>query len=425
MVILTASAEISAQGSQSSAITPTNPPSIKFNSYNGSSNVPPINIGNNALFIQGRGAIVRDLGFDFEVEGYRGGDLTIYSSHLVDGYEIISWAYQQIPHSIVWAVRSDGVLLGLTYVREQAMLAWHRHDFGDGFVNDVCVIPEGNEDRVYVMVERVINGKTVQYIERMAVRDQTDVVDYTFVDSFLSYDGRNTNTSHTMTLSGGTNWTYDETLTLTSSTAYFSASEVGNSIHITGTDGTIIRCEITAYTSTTVVSVSPNKTVPVSMRSTAISDWSRAVDTISGLWHLEGEDVAVLADGFVVSSPNNASYEVVTVTNGQVTLSDSHSVIHIGLPITADIETLDIDTSSGETMVERNKLINQVTLFVESSRGGFVGAKPPSDDTVDPLEGLTEFKMRNDEGYDESVDLRTGKHDVIIESRWNSNGRVL
>jgi len=423
MVILTASAEISAQGSQSSAITPTNPPNIKFNSYNGSSNVPPINVGNNALFIQGRGAIVRDLGFDFEVEGYRGGDLTIYSSHLVDGHEIISWAYQQIPHSIVWAVRDDGVLLGLTYVREQAMLAWHRHDFGDGFVNDVCVIPEGSEDRVYVIVERTINAKTVQYIERLSVRDQTDVKDYTFIDSYLSYDGRNT-TAQTMTLSGGTNWTYDETLTLTSSTSYFSASEVGNSIHLTGTDGTIIRCEITAYTSATVVSVQPHKTVPVAMRSVAITDWSRAVDTISGLWHLEGESVSVFADGFVVSSPNNDSYEVVAVANGRITLSQSYAVIHIGLPITADIEPLDIDTGSGETMVERNKLINQVTLYVESSRGGFVGAKPPSDDTVDPLEGLTEFKMRNDENYDESIGLRTGKHDVIIESRWNSNGRV-
>lgn len=244
------------------------------------------------------------------------------------------------------------------------------------------------------------------------------------MDSYLSYDGRNTNTSHTMTLSGGTNWTYDETLTLTSSTSYFASTDVGNSIHITGTDGTIVRCEITAYTSGTVVSAQPNKTVPVAMRSTALSVWSKAVDELSGLWHLEGETVSVFGDGFVVSSPNNASYETVTVAKGQITLSQSYAVIHVGLPITADIETLDIDTGSGETLVERNKLINTVTLYVESSRGGFVGGAPPSDDTTDPLEGLTEFKMRNNEGYDESINLRTGKHDVIIESRWNSNGRV-
>lgn len=424
LIINTVSSEISAEGANSSAITPTSPPFIKFNSYNGSSNVAPILIGNNALYIQGRGSLVRDLGFDYQVDGYRGGDLTIYSAHLVDGYTIIDWAYQQIPHSIVWAVRDDGVLLGLTYVKEQEMLSWHRHDLGDNAsVESICVVPEGAEDRVYVVVNRLIDGAEVRYIERLSVRDQTDVKDYTFMDCFLSYDGRNTSAT-TMTLSGGTTWAYDETVTITASAAYFSSTEVGNAIHLVGVNGDIIRFSLNAYTSTTVMTGRPNMTIPASMRSTAITDWTRAVDSLTGLWHIEGETVSVFADGFVVGSPNNEAYETVTVANGTVTLEQPYGVIHVGLPITSDIETLDIDSNSSETLVNKNKIIQEVTLYAESSRGGFIGAKPPSDDAVDPLEGLTEIKIRDDEGYNDPVNLTTGKMEVLIKPEWNSNGRI-
>ena len=424
LIINTVSSEISAEGANSSAITPTSPPFIKFNSYNGSSNVAPILIGNNALYIQGRGSLVRDLGFDYQVDGYRGGDLTIYSAHLVDGYTIIDWAYQQIPHSIVWAVRDDGVLLGLTYVKEQEMLAWHRHDFGeDAYVESVCVVPEGSEDRVYVVVNRIINSREVRYIERLSIRDQADVKDYTFMDCFLSYDGRNT-TATTMTLSGGTTWAYDEAITITASSAFFSSSEVGNAIHLVGANGDIIRFTLETYSSTTVMTGKPHMTVPVSMRSVAISEWTRAVDSVSGIWHLEGQTVSVFADGFVVGSPNNSSYETVTVSNGQITLEQPYGVIHVGIPITMDVETLDIDSTQSGPLVNKNKIIQEVTLYAESSRGGFVGAKPPSDDTTDPLEGLTEIKIRDDEGYDDPVSLTTGRMEVIIKPEWNSNGRV-
>ena len=119
-------------------------------------------IGGNVLFVQARGSIVRDLSFQEAVRGYRGQDLTIFSSHLFDEYTLDDWAFQQIPHSVVWAVRSDGTLLGLTYVREHEMWAWHRHDFEGGTVEKVCVVPEGNEDILYVIVNRTINGRTTR-----------------------------------------------------------------------------------------------------------------------------------------------------------------------------------------------------------------------------------------------------------------------
>lgn len=422
LVLLTSAGEWVINGDANGAVVPgeINP---EQHSYYGSSEIRPIVIGGTALYVQARGSIVRDLGFSFQDDGYTGNDLTIFSNHLFENHTIVDWDFQQNPHSIVWAVRDDGVLLGLTYLRDHQILAWHRHDT-DGFVENVSVIPEGVEDSVYIIVRRVINGKTVRYVERMKTRVVDDIVDSVFLDSSITVDGRNDDDSHTMTLSGGTNWTHEETLTLTSSESYFAATDVGNQMQLTGSDGTLIRFSIDAYTSATVVTGKAHKIVPAGMRSAAISTWTKAVSEVTGLWHLEGKDVAIFADGFVVANPNNDSYDVVTVEDGSITLDKPYGVIHVGLPYTTDIETLDIDTPDGETLVDKKKHISKVTLSVEKSRGIWVGARPPTDDTVDPLEGLNEIKVRNNEGYDSPVDLKTEAIEVNIKAEWNSNGRV-
>ncbi|RLA69512.1 MAG: hypothetical protein DRG30_10115, partial [Epsilonproteobacteria bacterium] len=421
LVILTTGGEWNAKGDSAGILKPTDI-NLKQYSYNGSGSLPPIVIDGAAIFLQSRGSIMRDLSYNYEVAGYSGNDLTIFSSHLVDKYTITDWAYQQIPQSILWAARSDGVLLGLTMVRNQQVLAWHRHEISGGFVENVTVIPDGNEDMVYLTVRRTINGLTKRYIERLTTRQISDIVDSRFMDSCLTYDGRNTG-SRTMTLSGGSTWAYDEELTLTASSSYFTSLEVGNAIHLEY-NGDIIRCTIQAYTSGTVVTVTPHKTVPSNLRSSATTDWSRAVDILSGLWHLEGEEVSVFGDGFVVASPNNDSYTGITVSNGSITLEKAYSVIHVGLPYISDIETLDIDTPEGESKVDLEKNISRVTLYTEDTRGVWSGGKPPTDDSVDPLEGLTEFKIRSTEDYDSPVSLRSDRMSLNIQPEWNSNGRV-
>lgn len=415
-LVLTAGGEHALQGDAGGVITPTEINPRQY-SYYGSSYLRPIPIGSNALFVQARGSIVRDLGFDYQVDGYRGNDLTLFSNHLFDGYELLDWSYQQIPHSVVWVCRDDGKLLGLTYVREQEVLAWTQHDT-DGLFENVCCISEGLEDAVYVTVKRTINGSTKRYIERFTQRRVDLIEDYIGMDSALSYDGTNSG-STTMTLSGS-GWTYTDTLTLTASAASFTASDVGNEIHLFGES--TIRAEIVAYTSTTVVSVKPNKTVPVSMRAAAITDWGKAVDELSGLWHLEGKSLSVMGDGFVIASPNNESYTVRTVTNGVLTLDKPYVVIHAGLPFVCDLETLNIDTVQGETVRDKKMKIGQVTIDVEESRGLFAGGLAPVSN--DPLDGLYELKIRSDEGYDDPVDLETGTVNVVLQTQWNSNGRI-
>ena len=419
MLVLTSGGEWEIQGDEAGIIVPgaVNPKQI---SYYGSSDLPPLIIGSSVLFVQARKTIIRDLYEDL-VEGLGGNDLTIFASHLFEGRTIAAWAYQQIPNSIVWVVMDDGALLGFTYLRDHKVWAWHKHDT-DGLFKDVIAIPEGSEDAVYVIVEREIDGSTYQYIERMYSRYVDDIIDSVFMDSALTYDGRHTG-SVTMTLSG-TGWTYQDSLTLTAGSATFSSGDVGNEFRLVDATGDEVRCTVIAYINTTSVTVNPHKTVPASLQATAAASWAKAVDTLSGLGHLEGKDVSVFGDGFVVASPNNDAYTTVTVTSGAITLEKPYSVIHVGLPYISDMQTLDIDNFGGTTLAANNKLVTQVGLYVNQSRGLFGGGKPPTDDDTDPLEGLYELKARNLEGYDDPNALMTDFVDIPIQNSWNSNGRV-
>jgi hypothetical protein len=413
LVALTTSSVYNPKGDAGGTLTPTEVNPVRQTGAGSASQIP-IEVGDSALYVQARGSVIRDVLFTFEREGYSGNEVTIFANHLFDKYTIVDWAYQEIPHSIIWVVRSDGALLGLTYVREHQVIGWHRHDT-DGLVENVCVVPEGTEDALYLTIKRTVDGKTVRYIERMATRQIVDIEDSIFMDSTLSYDGTHTGAT-TMTLSGGVGWTYDEDLTLTASASFFASSDVGDAIFLTGSDGTLIRCTIKAYTSPTVVTVNPHKTVPASMQAVAISSWGKAVDTISGLWHLEGKQISVFADGFVVANPNNDAYDVLTVADGSVTLDKPYLVIHAGLPITADIQTLNIDFPGVSSVSDKKKNISKVTSLVEDTRGLWVGPD---------FDSLKEFKLRSDEGYDDPVDLATDAIDLNINAEWKSSGSIV
>lgn len=430
--------------SNDTILKPTNIDARKHTD-NGSSQARPVIVGDSPIYVQSQGSVVRDLFFDYQVDGYKGNDLTQFANHLVDGHEITEMALQRTPDPVVWMVRSDGVLLSLSYNREQQMVAWAKHDT-DGLVESVCVIPEGTEHSVYVVVKRTIDGlsalggTTRRYIERMTTRrsivepksaltssgSAVATTNAVFLDSFLSFDGRNTNSAHTMTLSGGTTWVYTENLTLTSSAAFFASTDVGNSIFLYTVDSTgavtdEVRCSINAFTNTTTVTVNAHKTVPTAFRGVAINSWARAVDELGGLWHLEGESLAVIGDDYVVANPNNGSG--LTVANGTITLPEAYAVIHAGLPYVSDLETLDIDFVNAETRADKKKLINKVTVYANNSRGIWAGHQAPTGTNL--LEDLREYEPREG-GYDfdDPATRLSGPVEILFPNSWNSNGRV-
>jgi hypothetical protein len=401
-----------AVGDDSGLITPTAIYPKQYD-YKGANDLAPIVIAGTALFVQARGSAVFGLGFDYQIDGYRGNELSIFASHLFEKYEIVDWDYQQIPNSNVWAVRDDGMLLGLTYVKEQEVIGWHWHET-DGLFENVCSVPEGNEDALYVVVNR--NG--VRGVERFTTRQISDIKDAIFMDAALTYDGRSDGTVGYMTITGGTTWSSDETLTLEASSPFFSASDVGNVIQLVFDTGRI-DFTIEAYTSSTIVTGKTSSDVPAFAQGIDTLSWTRAVNVVSGLWHLEGKDVSIIGDGSVVGSPNNEHYPVYTVQNGAVTLDRPYGVIHVGLPYTSDMETLDVTFPASTkilTTQKSKKRVSSVTVSVEESRGIFVG---PNEDK------LTELKIEQPLNQFDTPELLTGSSEIVIRPEWNSNGRIL
>lgn len=162
--------------------------------YNGSSDLQPIVVNFDILYVQAKGSIVRDLSYNFYTNIFTGTDISILSSHLFFGYTMTSWAYAEEPFKLVWVVRSDGVMLSLTYVKEQEMIGWCHHDT-NGLWKSNAVVTETVSgslvDAHYLVAQRTINGTTVQYIERMAERIFPSA-SYTVpwcVDAGLQYSG--------------------------------------------------------------------------------------------------------------------------------------------------------------------------------------------------------------------------------------------
>lgn len=187
LIALTAAGEFRIGADGDSAITPTSI-SIKPQGYSGASNVQPVVTAGSLLYVQAQGSRIRELGYNWESNSYRTLDVSIMAPHRFNGYEITQLAYTRAPDQILWSVRSDGTLLAMTYVPDQQVFAWHAHDT-DGAVESVCVVAEDNEDALYVVVKRTVDGRDVRYVERLRTRIFTQMADAFFVDSGLTYDG--------------------------------------------------------------------------------------------------------------------------------------------------------------------------------------------------------------------------------------------
>lgn len=291
----------------------------------GAGQARPALSGNNMVYVASRGGHLREMGFDGDSGTYLSGDLSVRAPHLFDGFNVRSISPQVAPYPIIWATSTSGKLIGLTYIPEQQIGAFHQHDTLGEF-EDVTTINEDGRDVVYAVVKRTLLGATCRTIEYFADRLQPDsgsASDQYFVDCGATYDG-----------------------------------------------------------------------VPTS--------------TITGLTWLVGQEVAILADGGVVSPRTvNAS--------GEVELDEEASVVHVGLPYTSDAQTLPLAVELAGYGQGQPKNVSQVFLRVYKSGGINVG--PTFDE-------LTPAKLRNIEPMGSPVDLKTGMVDIVIDGAWEDDGQI-
>lgn len=161
--------------------------------FNGAASPPPIVAVDDILYVQAKNSIVRDLIYDFNKQVYTGRDISVLSSHLFYGYQVLEWAFAEEPFKLIWAVRNDGQLLCLTFLKEQELCAWAHSDTSGAFKSVATAVELGAIgylDAPYFVVQRTVGGQVVQYIERMAeLYYPVGVTDAWCVDSGLQYNG--------------------------------------------------------------------------------------------------------------------------------------------------------------------------------------------------------------------------------------------
>ena len=313
-------------------VTPTTTLIRKYSNY-GTAPIEPVQVADVTLFLQRGNRKIREFKYvgDINADAYQAPDMSILAEHITEG-GITQFAYQQEPDSVIWMVRADGTLVGMTYRREEQVVAFHKHVIGGTFsggqavVESVATLPtDTGEDELYMVVKRTINGVTKRYIELMKPFSFGGVTTGAFfVDSCLAYSGS-------------------------------------------------------------------------------------AVTTLSGLHHLQGETVSILANG--------ASHQDKTVANGAVGLNVSTTVAAIGYGYTSVMETLRIEAGSVDgTSQGKPKRIHAITVRLHETVGAEIGS---GSDKLDRI-----YFRDSSMPMDQAVPLFTGDKDVEFEGGFDDDDRI-
>jgi hypothetical protein len=170
---------------QGGILTGNSPPSVKRQVGRGASRLSGLVVDNVVFYEPSVGSSVRTIQYSFEFDGQKSNDVSIFSPHFFEGFEIKAWCYAQEPRSMIWAVRSDGALLCFTWEQDQGVWGWTLCET-DGKFLDCVAVSENGEDRVYFLVDREVGGETRRFVERLAPHLWTDVADAVYLDCSIS-----------------------------------------------------------------------------------------------------------------------------------------------------------------------------------------------------------------------------------------------
>jgi hypothetical protein len=401
LIVGTVGGEFSVSGGGSDdPVTPTNI-LIKKQSNHGCANTDAIPVGNVTLFLQRAKRKVRELAYNFDVDGYVAPDMTILAEHISEsGFNEMS--YQQEPNQIIWAVREDGQLAGLTYQREQQVVAWHRHIFGGSFgtgdsvCETVATIPTNDKEyQTWVIVKRTIDGVTRRYVEYINEFDfnEDDNTEFNFLDSQLIYSGATTTLDTTINNSV-------TSIILTSATSFTTTGTIkinNEIITYTGISSNTLTGCVRGTNSTTAAAHTSGVTV------------SQVVNSVTGLDHLEGQTVSVLAGG--------STHPDKTVASGAITLTRFVNDVKVGLSYTSLLQTMRIDAGSQNgTSQAKTKRIYNITVRLYESIGVEVG---PDLNNMESIPFRSSAQLMNT-----PIPVFTGDKEVEFRGNYETDGHI-
>ena len=371
----------------------------------GASSLQPFSNGQTLFYTDTTARHVFSFLFAIQSDDFVTGDQNIAASHLsLSRFKAI--AQQRGFTNVLWVLREDGVLLGLTFNEVESIFGWHRQYIGgESVVNganqnrakvlSITVEPRINEDPVlWMVVERTVGARTYRSIEyltapiRFVERDDffsgyghavktSDLERYasaTFeqlkdsihLDSAVTYDGSKLSTTITMTPTGTTG-----SIFINSSASFFDASMVGKEIwkKYDEQGGGGGRAVITGVNTATQASVDVLSDFD-NVNAIPAGSWYLTTDKVYGLLHMVGEEVTIQVDG--------APGGVATVqADGSVELTAQASKAHIGFPYTGFASTMNLDVAGerGSAQAKIRKILEVLPRF-HHTVGARIGTTP-------------------------------------------------
>jgi len=415
-------------------ITPKNAV-VRSSTYRGSAYIPPVQVDNQVMFVQQNQREMYELKYEVVKDNFSSRNLMLLAEDVPDSDKnglggIKRMTYQASPDSVIWMVHGDGSLISLTYEPDQKVTAVAPQQIANNYgrVNDIAVItnPDATAQELWFLYTLDVDGTTEQYVcymdkqfrpalayERATADERVRALDEAyFVDLGLKYDVPKLITAITKA----------DPVVVTSASHGFSngqrvklrapqgpeemdrlsavvANATTNTFELSGVDGTdwadlgeVIDPSTTNYNSPLV---------------------RAEVTTITGLDHLEGLEVDILADGMV--------HERRTVSGGEIELSRRASIVAVGLPYSYRGETqrfsggAKLGTSQGRPIN-----IDHVAIILHNSLGGKVGVGNGIDRELEALQ----YRDGSDH-MDQSPPLFTGtKTDIAVDGGWDIDATV-
>ncbi|QDP49234.1 MAG: hypothetical protein Tp1100DCM1099271_44 [Prokaryotic dsDNA virus sp.] len=336
----------------------------------GGNTTEAVQIGNVILFVQKQRKKIREFAYRFDDDAYSAPDMTILAEH-VTGTGVYDIAWAQEPESIYWAVRDDGILLGMTYKREEDIIAWHRHILG-GFVKHsfnagTAITASGSDTlkngKITISSHGYTTGDAVVYDANgnTAITGLDDgrtyyvyVIDANTINLARTYQQAIDRTVQQLTAVGSGTHIFKNHAKVKSIASVSSDTE--NEVYVIVEriiDGS--RVQYVEYLDSTL-----------NMDSSLSGLINGADGTLTNLDHLEGESVQILV--------GDAVYPNQTVSNGQISVTlpstSGQHLVEVGLGYTSKLVTMKIEAGANAgTAQNRPKRFNEIAVRLHETVG--------------------------------------------------------
>jgi hypothetical protein len=376
--------------SAGAAITPADISVKKQNNY-GSSFLSPVTIGSSTLYVSRNNRQIRELVFNFDTDNFKSSNITVVAEHIFrQGSGAVDVAYQQLPNSVLWYCLGDGQLIGMTYLRDQQIIGFHNHSLGGEFL-DTTSITSGF----------IVIGKRYQIVNNVGA-DFTDI-------------GASANTIGTQFTATDINpdWgSLGELKQLVpgvveSIAVVPSADGSEDTLYMT-VKRTIngVTKRYIEYMEKDFDPTHPQDKNDLMYLDSALTYTGAAVSSVSGLDHLEGEELGVVVNG--------AKHPDEVVTNGSINLDESFTNIHVGYNYNSTVKLLPLELERGDQGTPEGsiKRANSISFRLLNSLGLSHGSS---------LDSLTPEAFREyTDHMDISPDLITGTFKIELEQNYGA-----